>query len=386
MKKSKKNFFIQKNTFKFAVVNYKKMIKKIFFLFVFVCFGVMAEVKASHDEKEQESSFDMNELIMHHIKDAHEWHILEYKNSAGEEVPVTVPLPIILIANGQFDVFLSSEFEHGHKSVQRKNNTYILHHEKIYLANENGELDFEVDEKGENVVLSAKAWDFSITKNVASMFLVSVILVLVFVRVAKSYKKNPGRPKGIQAFLEPVILFVKDSIIFPSLGNRTNKFAPYLLTVFFFIIFNNLIGIIPFFPGNANATGNIAVTMTLALFTFIAINVFGNKHYWKHTFWMPGVPVFVKPILAVVELIGIIVKPVALTIRLFANITAGHIIILSLVGLIFMFKYAMAPASFIFVLFMDCLELLVAFLQAYIFTMLSAVFIGISTEEHHKHD
>jgi F-type H+-transporting ATPase subunit a len=220
------------------------------------------------------------------------------------------------------------------------------------------------------------------------MMIMAVVLILVFTSVARSYKKNPGRPRGLQAFMEPLILYVKDEIVYPNLGKKTDKFLPYLLTVFFFILFNNILGIIPIFPGNANVTGNIAVTMTLALFTFLMINLNGNKHYWKHTLWMPGVPVFVRPILAVVELMGMIVKPVALTIRLFANITAGHIIILSLVSLIFIFEsLTMAPVSFIFVLFMNCLELLVAFLQAYIFTMLSALFISMAVEDHdHEHE
>ncbi len=213
-----------------------------------------------------------------------------------------------------------------------------------------------------------------------------MFLVLIFTSVAKSYKKRPGRPKGLQAFMEPLILFVRDNIVYPNLGKKTDKFLPFLLTIFFFILLNNLMGIVPFFPGNANVTGNISVTLTLAFFTFIMINVNGNKHYWKHNLWMPGVPVFIRPVLAVVEIMGIIVKPVALMIRLFANITAGHIIILSLVSLIFIFKsLSMAPISIIFVLFMDCLELLVAFLQAYIFTMLSSLFIGIAVEEHDHH-
>lgn len=360
----------------------KKTFLLLFFIIIGLFYGYASSEAKSAEAGEAKEEFNMTELIMHHIKDAHEWHILEYKQDDGSTKAVTVPLPIIVYANGQLDVFLSSAFHHGEEPVTRGNNTYILHHEKIYLANENGSLDTK-EEAGEEVILNAKAWDFSITRNVASMLLVSIVLVLIFINVARSYKKNPGRPKGLQSFLEPIILFVKNDIIRPSLGNRTDKFAPYLLTVFFFILFNNLMGIIPFFPGGSNATGNIAVTLTLALFTFFAINIFGNKHYWKHTFWMPGVPVFVKPILAIVELMGLIVKPVALTIRLFANITAGHIIILSLVGLIFLFQWVMTPVSFIFVLFMDCLELLVAFLQAYIFTMLSAVFIGISTEEQH---
>lgn len=350
--------------------------------FLFFSFVVQASNSEGSHQQEEEK-FDVNELIMHHIKDAHEWHILDYTNKSGEKVSVSIPLPVILIHNGQLDVFMSSAFEHGHKTVSKGENTYILYHNKIYLADENGEISYK-EKDGENVVVNEKPLNFSITKNVFSMMIVAVILLIVFISVAKSYRRNPGRPKGLQAFLEPVIMFVKDEIVFPNLGNKTEKFLPFLLTIFFFILFNNLLGIVPIFPGNANVTGNIAVTLTLATFTFFAINLNGNKHYWKHTFWMPGVPVFVKPILAIVELMGMIVKPVALTIRLFANITAGHIIILSLVSLIFIYEsLVMSPVSILFVLFMNCLELLVAFLQAYIFTMLSALFIGMAVEEHH---
>jgi len=359
--------------------------RHIFYLLTFCFLSCLPNVIKASDShgSEDESKFDVNELIMHHIKDAHEWHILDYKNKNGEHVNVSVPLPIILIHNGQLDIFSSKQFGHGNKVVEKGNNKYILYHEKIYVANEEGGLTYEMQD-GEKVITNEKPWDFSITKNVLSMLIVAVILLIVFISVAKSYKKHPGRPKGLQALMEPLILFVKDDIVYPSLGKNTDKFLPFLLTIFFFILFNNIMGIIPFFPGNANATGNISVTMTLAVLTFLIININGSKDYWKHTFWMPGVPVFVKPILAVVEVIGIIVKPVALTIRLFANITAGHIIILSLVSLIFVFKsIAISPVSALFVLFMDCLELLVAFLQAYIFTMLSALFIGLATKEHH---
>ncbi len=360
-----------------------RFILLIFFTFVFA-FGNMALASESnHDEAEGEEKFDVTELIMHHIKDAHDWHILDYTNSSDEKVSVSLPLPIILFYDGHLDVFMSSEFEHGHKAVTKGSNTYILHHNKIYLADEHGEITYE-EKDGEHVVVNEAPLDFSITKNIFSMIIVSIILLLVFIGVAKSYKKRPGRPKGLQALLEPVIMYVKDEIAYPNLGKKTDKFLPFLLTIFFFILFNNLMGIIPIFPGGANVTGNIAVTMTLAVFTFFAINFNGNKHYWKHTLWMPGVPVFVKPILAIVEIMGMIVKPVALTIRLFANITAGHIIILSLVSLIFIYEsFVMSPVSVLFVLFMNCLELLVAFLQAYIFTMLSALFIGMAVEEHH---
>jgi F-type H+-transporting ATPase subunit a len=352
--------------------------------FCFIFLFVNNNLFASHDSGEEK--FDVNGMIMHHIKDAHEWHILDYKKKNGEEVIVTVPLPIIVYHNGQLDIFSSKQFDHGNKIVEKGQNKYILYHEKIYIANNEDGITYQTNENGDKVVINEKPWDFSITKNVFSMMIVSVILLLVFITVARSYRKNPGRPKGLQAFMEPLILFVRDDIIYPSLGKNTDRFLPFLLTLFFFILFNNLMGIIPFFPGNANVTGNIAVTMTLAIFTFLVININGSKDYWKHTFWMPGVPVFVKPILAVVELIGMIVKPVALTIRLFANITAGHIIILSLVGLIFVFKtLAISPVSALFILFMDCLELLVACLQAYIFTMLSSLFIGMAIQEHDHH-
>ncbi len=355
---------------------------------VFLTINLYAGVhtNASHDEEEKD--FDVNELIMHHIKDAHEWHILDYKKSDGTIKSVSIPLPIIVYYKGKIDIFLSSEFEHGHKIVTKGNNSYILHHEKIYIADPESETGLKIEEKdGEHVILNEKPLDFSITKNVFAMFIVAILMIFIFTKVARSYQKNPGRPRGLQAFLEPLIVFVRDDIAYPNLGSKANKFLPYLLTVFFFILFNNLLGIVPFFPGGANVTGNIAVTMTLATFTFLAINLNGNKHYWQHNFWMPGVPVFVRPILAVVELMGMFVKPIALTIRLFANITAGHIIILSLVSLIFIFKsLTMSPVSVIFVLFMNCMELLVAFLQAYIFTILSALFIGIAVEDHEHHE
>lgn len=360
--------------------------KHILFLISFclvLCFSnvlLASETKKGEGEKEK---FDVIELIMHHIKDAHQWHILDYEKKNGEKVIVSISLPIIVVYKGHIDVFMSSEFEHGHKVVEKGNNKYLLHDEKIYLADPDGKLRFE-EKDGEEIVLNESPADLSITKNVFSMMMASVVLMFVFIGVARTYKKRPGAPRGFQSLVEMVILFVKDEIVYPNLGKKTEKFLPFLLTIFFFIFFNNLMGIIPFFPGGANVTGNIAVTLTLALFTFFAINLNGNKHYWKHTLWMPGVPVFVKPILAIVEIMGMIVKPVALTIRLFANITAGHIIILSLVSLIFIFEsFTMSPVSFLFVIFMNCLELLVAFLQAYVFTMLSSLFIGMAIEDHH---
>lgn len=207
---------------------------------------IASEVK-EHSEGEKKP-FDVLELIMHHIKDAHEWHILDFTKSDGSEVVVTIPLPIILYANGQLDVFLSSKFEHGKEGVviEKGNNNYIIHHETIYLTDKTGAL--KTDKEDEHKILNESPLDFSITKNVFSMMILSVILVIIFTSVARSYKKNPGRPKGLQAFMEPLILFVRDDIVYPNLGKKTDKFLPYLLTVFFFIMFNNLMGIIPIFP------------------------------------------------------------------------------------------------------------------------------------------
>ncbi len=247
-------------------------------------------------------------------------------------------------------------------------------------------LSYDVEVDAEHHAIGEQPLDFSITKNVFSLLLSAVFILLLFLPMAAKYRKRGiVAPSGAQSFLEPLILFVRDDIAVPNIGEKkANKFIPYLLTIFFFIWINNLIGLIPFFPFGSNLTGNIAFTMTMAVLTLIVTNVNGNKDYWGHIFWMPGVPVPVKLILAPIELVGILTKPVALMIRLFANISAGHIIILSLISLIFIFKsYAIAPVSVAFVLFMNVLELLVAALQAYIFTLLTALFIGSAVAEHH---
>jgi F-type H+-transporting ATPase subunit a len=216
------------------------------------------------------------------------------------------------------------------------------------------------------------------------MWLGMLVLLVVFLSVSASYKKREGKaPKGLQSFLEPIILFVRDDVAIPNIGVKYTKYLSLLLTIFFFILINNLFGLIPFFPGGYNLTGNIAVTLTLATITLVVVNFSGNKYYWKHVF-APDIPLWLYIIMVPVEIIGIISKPFALMIRLFANITAGHIVVLSLVSLIFIFKSLwVSPASIVFVVFMDTIELLVAFLQAYIFTMLTALFIGLAVEEHH---
>lgn len=334
------------------------------------------------NQTKEAEEFNPTEVIMHHISDAHDWHLWMVKDEeTGEEHHTSIPLPVILIANGHLDVFLSNEFHHGEHPVIKGDRTYLLHEGKIYLANDEGVLEFDEEEN----VINAKPLDFSMTKNVVGMLVAAILILLIFTSVARKYKKHPGRPKGLQSFMEPVVIFVRNDIAIPNIGeHKYQKYLPYLLTVFFFILFNNLLGLIPILPGGANVTGNIAVTMTLAAITLVITNISGNKSYWRHIFAAPGVPIWLLPIMIPVELIGVISKPFALMVRLFANITAGHIIVLSLVSLIFIFKTVyISPVSIAFVLFMDCLEILVAFLQAYIFTLLSALFIGMAVQEHH---
>jgi len=314
--------------------------------------------------KHGEEKFEPTKVIMEHIADSHMWHLWGH---------TSLPLPVILYTANGLEFFSSGHFHHGEHDYNGKYNNYRLEEDHIKVVGADGKIDEEA---------SKSILDFSITKNVAAMFLAILIILIVFISVANAYKKRVGKaPKGLQSFIEPIIVFVRDDIAKPNIGHKYAKFMPYLLTVFFFIWFNNLLGLVPVF--GANVTGNIALTFVMALGTMIIVNVNGNKYYWKHIF-RPDVPWWLYPIMIPVELIGIISKPFALMIRLFANITAGHIIVLSLISLIFIFEtLAIAPVSVAFVLFMDVLELLVAFLQAFIFTLLTALFIGMAVEEHH---
>jgi len=318
------------------------------------------------EAKHGEGKFEPTKVIMEHIADSHVWHLWGH---------TSLPLPVILYTPNGLEVFSSGNFHHGEHDYNGKYNNYRLEEDHIKVVAADG----KVDEEASKSVL-----DFSITKNVAAMFVAILVILIVFISVAGAYKKRAGKaPKGLQSFIEPVIVFVRDDIAKPNIGHKYAKFMPYLLTTFFFILFNNLFGLIPIFPGGANVTGNIALTFVMALGTLIIVNINGNKYYWKHIF-KPDVPFWLYPIMIPVELIGIISKPFALMVRLFANITAGHIIVLSLISLIFIFEtLAIAPVSVAFVLFMDVLELLVAFLQAFIFTLLTALFIGMAVEEHH---
>jgi len=350
--------------------------KKTIILLMFAFFLSYAYQSKASEEGEEGNK---TAFIMHHIKDAHSWHLLDINGHA-----ISIPLPVILYTKSEgLAIFMSTEFHHddaGKVGVTKGNTTFLKFHEKIYIANENGELDFEDAHHPSNAKPMA---DLSITKNVATSILTAAILLLVFLNVAKSYKKRGvAAPKGIQSLIEPIIIFVRDDIAIPNIGKKKYaKYMPYLLSVFFFIWIANLLGLM---PGAANLTGNIAVTLSFAIITFIYTNLSGNGNYWKHVFATPGVPLWLLPIMIPVEILGLFTKPFSLMIRLFANITAGHIIILSIIGLIFIFgNWAVGFASVPFATAMNFLELLVAFIQAYVFTLLSAIYIGSAVEEAH---
>ena len=323
-------------------------------------------VFASDEPAEKKEDFNAGELIIEHITDNHDWHLFGH---------TSVHLPVIIYKPGNgLHVFSSSHFEHGKASYEG------------FKLNEKNKIEAED---------GSEIYDLSITKNVASLLFVIVLMLLVFISIAKRYSSNKNAaPKGLQSWLEPIIVFVRDEVAKSSIGEKKyEKYMPFLLTVFFFILFLNLLGLIPLLPGGANVTGNLAITMSLALLTFIIILFSANKNYWHHVFAMPGVPVWVLFLLTPIEILGVFLRPFVLMIRLFANMLAGHIIALSFFSLIFIFGamnvwvgYGTSVVSIIFTVFMGLLELLVAFLQAYVFTLLSAIYFGAAVEEHANHE
>jgi F-type H+-transporting ATPase subunit a len=326
--------------------------------------------ETSHEEEE----FNPGTMIVDHVIDAHEWHIMNIGHTH-----VSVPLPVILYHRGELHVFMSSKFHHGQSAY------------KGFRIMDHGENKGKIVEEATGEL----PLDFSITKNVFAMLFSMVLLMWVFISIGKSYTTRKGKaPKGLQSFLEPLIIFIRDDVAKASIGEKKyDKYLPYLLTLFFFIFLNNLLGLVPIFPGGANLTGNIAVTMVMAVFTFVITTFSGNKNYWIHIINTPGVPWWLKipvPLMPIVELMGVFTKPFVLMVRLFANITAGHIIVLGFMSLIFIFGtmnpaigYGVSIVSVAFSVFMFLLELLVAFIQAYVFTLLSALYFGMATEEHH---
>ncbi len=331
------------------------------------------EQAGTHHDAPAAEKFNPGKMIMDHIGDEHGWHLFGH---------TSLPLPVILFDTERgLKIFSSSRFDHGHATYDG----YALVDHAVVAVDAEGRVD---------EAATANIWDISITKNVLSLFISLAILLYIFISVARAYTRRAGQaPTGMQNLLEPIILFVRDDIAKSAIGeHKYEKYMPYLLTAFFFIFLNNLLGLVPFFPGGANLTGNIAVTLVLALITFVIVTVNGNKHYWGHILAMPGVPAWVLVILTPVEILGMFLKPFVLMIRLFANITAGHIIALSFFSLIFVFGetnagagYGVAVGSLAFTIFMTVLELLVAFIQAYVFTFLSAMYIGAAVEEAHEH-
>jgi F-type H+-transporting ATPase subunit a len=362
---------------------------RVLFFFALLCYASALIAEDSIPGKEKggkkgEEPFNAGKMIIEHITDAHEWHIMTIGKTE-----VSIPLPVILYDNGKIVTFCSCRFSHGEKAYHgyKIETEEGANKDKIVKTLPDGTPD-------KNAALPL---DFSITKNTLSLFFSVIILCVIFISIARRYTRNPNRaPKGLQSILEVLILFVRDDVIKPSIGKKYERYMPYLMTLFFFIFFSNLLGIIPFFPGGANLTGNIAITMVLALFTFTITTFSGNKSYWAHIVNTPGVPWWLKipiPLMPVVEVIGLITKPFVLMVRLFANISAGHIIILGFIGLIFVFGninvgvgYGASVISVAFSIFMGLLELLVAFLQAYVFTLLSSLYFGMAIEEHEHHE
>jgi F-type H+-transporting ATPase subunit a len=337
-------------------------------------------VQGGNTGSHETEKFSPGDFIFEHIGDAYEWHILTYK-----DFHLTIPLPVIVYSKTKGPhIFLFSKFHHGHSEYKGF---------KYETSGENEGKVVEILDDGSTI---RPALDLSFTKN-ALAILISLLLILwIFLSAARAYRDRPGKaPRGIQNAVEPFIIFIRDEIAIPSIGHKNyEKFMPYLLSVFFFIWINNMIGLIPIFPGGANVTGNITVTMLLAVFTFIITTINGNRNYWKHIINTPGVPWWLKiplPLIPIIEIVGMITKPFVLMVRLFANITAGHIIALGFFSLIFIFGemqlvlgYAVSPLTIAFTIFMFMLELLVALIQAYVFTLLSSLYFGMATEEHHQ--
>ncbi len=373
-------------------MNYKNnnTIYKTLFLVVFALFTTFsASASAESDDK----GFDAGPFIIDHVVDSYGWHITDFGDTH-----ISISLPIILIDEGELHCFMSSKFHHGHDAYKG----YALGftpETKGKIVKLQNELTGELIE-GEEYLIDTEAsiFDISITKNVCSLLVSIIILCSIFLSIAKSYKKRENMaPKGLQSLLEPIILLVRDDIVKPAIGEKKYaKYMPYLLTLFFFILVNNLMGLIPIFPGGANLTGNIVVTAVLALITFMITTFSSNKNYWTHIFNPPDVPWWLKfpvPLIPFVELIGVFTKPIVLMIRLFANITAGHIIVLGFISLIFIFGamapaigFAVSPVSIFFYLFISLLEIIVACVQAYVFTLLTAIYIGGAVEEHHHEE
>lgn len=362
-------------------------LSKILSLTALLCsIGLFAKETPQGEDTPEGTKAEIQEYIQHHLQDSHDFNLFSYTNDAGEKIHVGFPLPVILWDDG-LKVFSSSRFHHGEEVAEVDGNHYVLHHSKIYKTNAAGDLNMDAEDHPTN----EKPLDFSITKSVVMMLVTGLLLIWLFSSLARSYARNGHIPRGIGRFFEPIVLYIRDDIAIANIGEKKYKrYMPFLLTVFFFIWFLNMFGLTPL---GVNVTGNIAVTTALAILVFLLTNFTGTKDYWKHIFdplgdgmpWYGKIVIYI--ILVPIEILGIFIKPFALLIRLYANMTAGHVVLMSLIGLIFIFKsWVGGPLSFGLSFAISLIEVLVALLQAYIFTMLAALYFGFAAEEHdHGH-
>ncbi len=356
-----------------------KTLKHLFLILFTVLLATNAFAFSSVDEEKKKGSLkeEIKAYIQHHLKDSHDFYLGSYKDGDKKKYIGYIGLPVILWDNG-LHFFSSAKFKHGKAVVQKGESFYKLYHGKIYKTDVAGTINYDAEKHPTNV----KPLDLSMTKSVMAMLFTALLMFFLFRSLACSYAKNGNVAAGIGRFFEPIILYVRDDIAIPNIGEKHyGRYMSFLLTVFFFIWFLNLLGLTPL---GINVTGNIAVTFGLALITFLLTNLTANKNYWAHIFWMPGVPVLMKIALMPIELLGVIIKPFSLLIRLYANMQAGHIVLMSLIGLMFIFNnWIGSSLSFVLSFAISIIELLVAALQAYIFTMLSALYFGFAVEEHH---
>ena len=354
---------------------------KLTLFLVFLLLNFVDGLAETKEESNVDLKSDIRAYIMHHLLDSHDFNLLSYTDEgSGKKVHIGFPLPVILWDDG-LKIFSSSAFHHGEKVAQVGEQYYTIDHGKIYKTDAEGKITFDENHHATNET----PLDFSITKSVVSIIVTAVLMFFLFRSLASSYRKNGLIAQGIGRFFEPIVLYVRDEIAIPNIGEKYyKKYMSYLLTLFFFIWFLNLFGLTPL---GINVTGNIAITFCLALITFVITNFTAKKEYWKHIFWMPGVPTIMKFALAPIELLGVFIKPFSLMIRLYANISAGHIVLMSLVALIFIFKnWIGSSLSFVLAFSISIIEILVALLQAYIFTVLSALYFGFAVEEHDHED
>ena len=352
---------------------------------VFLFFTPLLALAGGGGAKADKKS-EIKAYIQHHLQDSYDFSLFSYTTDDGEHKYIAAPLPVILWDNG-LKVFASTKFHHGETLAEVDGNFYKLYHNKIYKTDAQGTINYDDHNHPTNV----KPLDFSITKSVVMILITALLMFFLFRSLGRSYSSNNGVATGAGRFFEPIVLYIRDDIAIPNIGEKKYmRYMPYLLTIFFFIWFLNIFGLTPL---GVNVTGNIAVTFALALLTFLITNFTGTKDYWKHIFdplgdsmpWYGKLPLYI--ILIPIEVLGIFIKPFSLLIRLYANMQAGHIVLMSLIGLMFLFKsWLGSPLSFGLAFAISLIEILVALLQAYIFTMLSALYFGFASEEHDHHD